>query len=88
MLCEAAAYYKAQGKTLIDVLNGLYARFGFYLDTQSNFFFRGADGQKKIAALTAGLRREHPAEVAGARPVSYTHLDVYKRQFRSSRYHV
>lgn len=69
MLCEAAAYYKAQGKTLIDVLNGLYARFGFYLDTQSNFFFRGADGQKKIAALTAGLRREHPAEVAGARLV-------------------
>ncbi len=66
MLCEAAAYYKEQGKTLIDVLNGLYGKYGFYLDTQSNFFFRGADGQQKMAALTAGLRREHPAEVAGA----------------------
>ena len=69
MLCEAAAYYKEQGKTLINVLDELYSRFGFYLDTQSNFFFRGAEGQKKIAALTAGLRREHPTEVAGARLV-------------------
>ena len=30
MLAEAACFYKAQGKTLVDVLHGLYAEFGAY----------------------------------------------------------
>lgn len=67
MLCEAAAYYKQQGKTLIDVQNELYERFGYYLDTQSSFFFRGADGQRKMSELTASLRREYPTEVGGVK---------------------
>lgn len=66
MLCEAAAYYKEQGKTLMDVLGELYERYGFYLDTQASFFFRGVDGAERMACLTAGLRREHPTVVAGA----------------------
>lgn len=65
MLCEAAAYYKQQGKTLIDVQNELYERFGYYLDTQSSFFFRGPDGQRRMSELTARLRLEYPAEVGG-----------------------
>lgn len=67
MLCEAAAYYKQQGKTLIDVQNELYLRFGYYLDTQSSFFFRGSDGQRQMAELTAGLRRDYPREVGGVK---------------------
>lgn len=65
MLCEAAAWYKRRGQTLCDVLDGIYAEHGFYLDTQSNFYFRGLHGQDQIAALTAKLRREAPAEVGG-----------------------
>lgn len=65
MLCEAAAYYKKQGLTLADVLDRIYDEHGFYLDAQSNFYFRGLHGQEQIAALTAGLRREAPTEVGG-----------------------
>lgn len=67
MLCEAAAYYKAQGKTLLDVLDALYAEHGYYLDALTNVVRRGADGVGQIAALLAKLRLAPPTEVNGAR---------------------
>ena len=65
MLCEAAAYYKRLGMTLVDALDAIHAKYGFFLDTQSNFYFKGLDGSAKIAALTANLRENAPAEVGG-----------------------
>ena len=60
MLCESAAYYKSLGKTLIDVLNSLYEKHGFFLDALDNFTFKGIDGADKIAALVNGLRNDPP----------------------------
>lgn len=64
MLCESAAYYKSKGLTLIDVLNSLYEKHGFFLDALDNFTFKGIDGSDKIAALVNGLR-ENPPKAAG-----------------------
>lgn len=66
MLCEAAAYYKEQGKTLLDVLESLYARHGYYLDTQTNVYHKGAEGAAKIAALLENLRKNPPRAVGNA----------------------
>ena len=63
MLCEAAAYYKEQGKTLLDVLDELYEKYGFYLDALDNFAFKGVDGAEKISALVNGLRNNAPKMV-------------------------
>ncbi len=63
MLCEAAAYYHAQGKTLLDVLYELYDKYGFFLDALDNFTFKGLDGADKITALVDGLRKNPPAQV-------------------------
>ena len=63
MLCEAAAYYLAEGKTLIDVLNSLYEKHGYYLDALDNFTFKGLDGTAKIAALVEALRNAPPTAV-------------------------
>ena len=63
MLCEAAAYYKAQGKTLCDVLDELYAEHGYYLDAQTNVVHKGASGVSKIAALLENLRKNPPRAV-------------------------
>lgn len=60
MLCEAAAYYNEQGKTLLDVLDEIYAKHGFYLDVLDNFMFKGVDGPEKISALVNGLRNDPP----------------------------
>lgn len=65
MLCEVAAYYKAQGKTLYDVLQEIYAEFSYYLDAQTNVMLKGADGAEKIQQLLRDLRAEPPKTAGG-----------------------
>jgi phosphoglucomutase len=48
MLSEMASFYKAQQKTLVDVLNEIYLEYGFYLEHTDNFFFKGLDGLNKM----------------------------------------
>ncbi len=70
MFCEAADYYKKQGKTLVDVLDDLAEKFGYYLDTQSSTFFRGADGNNKMNALLEDMRNNPIKEAAGIKVLS------------------
>ena len=70
MFCEAADYYKKQGKTLIDVLNELFVTHGYYLDTQSSTFFRGIDGTDRMNALLDDMRKNPPTEAAGIKVLS------------------
>lgn len=67
IIIEMAAYYKTQGKTLVDVMNGLYAKHGMYLNTLLNFGFEGADGMKKMAEMMNSLRVTPPAEIGGVK---------------------
>ena len=69
MLCEAAAYYKAQGKTLWDVLEELYRTHGYFLDAVTALTLTGADGAQKIRQLMADLRSTPPG-AAGEMPVA------------------
>jgi len=55
VLTEMAAYYKQQGKTLLDVLNELQERFGFYLDGLENIVLDGIVGANKIKALMSAV---------------------------------
>ncbi len=56
IIAEMAAYYKAQGKTLCDVLAELYKKHGNYLDVMNSYVFKGKDGAEKILRITAKLR--------------------------------
>lgn len=55
-ICEMAAWYKSQGKTLCDVLEEIYEKHGYYLDHLDSYSFTGKDGAEKIAAINAKLR--------------------------------
>ena len=66
---QALAYYKTQGKTLVDVMNSLYEKYGMYLNTLLNFGFEGADGMKKMAEVMDDLRSNPPKEIGGIRVV-------------------
>lgn len=70
MFCEAADYYKKQGKTLVDVLDDLSEKLGYYLDTQSSTFFRGADGSDKMNSLLEDMRKNPIKEAAGIKVIS------------------
>lgn len=65
LICEMFAWYKAQGKSLIDVLHELYQKFGYYENRSLSFQFEGAEGFAKMQELMAGLRKNSPAEIAG-----------------------
>lgn len=75
MLCEAAAYFRKEGKSLLDVLEEIYAEHGFFLDALDNFFFKGVDGSDKIAKLVDGLRNDCP-KAAG--DVAVVEMEDYK----------
>ena len=57
LICQMAAWYKNQGKTLVDGLNELYAEYGYYLDTQDSFTLTGKDGAEKIQELMRTFRK-------------------------------
>jgi phosphoglucomutase len=56
LICEMAAAYKAEGKTLLDRLHELYAQYGYYCDALDSFTLRGQEGARHIAASMAALR--------------------------------
>jgi len=65
LICEAAAYYKSQGKTLYDVLLELYAEYGTYLEQLESRTLKGKDGVEKIAGIMNDWRTNPPSSVAG-----------------------
>lgn len=58
LICQMAAWYKAQGKTLIDGLNDIYAEYGYFLDALDPFVLKGKDGAEKIQTLMDLFRRD------------------------------
>ncbi len=69
MIAEMAAYYYSKGMTLLDAVQALYEKYGFFCEKTLNVFMEGVDGPERMAALMAGLRAEPPAELAGQRVV-------------------
>lgn len=65
LICEAAAYYKSQGKTLYDVLNELYASHGYFLEKLESRTLKGKDGLEQIQSIMSEWRSNPPAQVAG-----------------------
>ncbi len=64
LVCEMAAYYKTRGKTLIDVMNDIYAKYGIYLNRVESFEFEGAAGMQRMADIMDALRNNTPTAIA------------------------
>lgn len=62
-LCEAAAYYKSQGKTLWDAMIDMYEKYGYYIDAIQSVGFKGLEGLAKIQSIMDTLRSEIPAKI-------------------------
>ncbi len=62
-LCEAAAYYKTQGKTLWDAMTDMYDRYGYYKDDIKSITLKGIEGLEKIQQILGGLRENPPAKI-------------------------
>jgi len=65
LICEMASYYKTKGMTLVDAINELYNKYGFYKNDLMNFTFEGESGMKQMNAILDNLRTTPPTEIAG-----------------------
>lgn len=66
LICEMASYYKLKGISLKQFMDGIYEKYGMYLNTVLNFGFEGASGMQKMADMMNDLRANPPKEIAGA----------------------
>lgn len=65
MLCEAAAYYKNQDKTLWDAMMDIYNKYGYYKEGLATLTLKGIDGAKQIGKMMSAYRENPPKELAG-----------------------
>ena len=70
VLCEAAAYYKTQGKTLWDAMIDMYEKYGYYKEDVKSITLKGIEGQEKIQRIMETLRTEAPRQI-GDYPVVF-----------------
>lgn len=56
LICQMAAFHKNNGRTLVDALNAIYDKFGFYLDALDTFVLKGKDGAEKIQSIMTNMR--------------------------------
>ncbi len=64
-LCEAAAFYKTQGKTLWDAMLDIYEKYGYYKEDIQSITLKGIEGLAKIQEILESLRNDPPTEIAG-----------------------
>ena len=65
LICEMAAYYKSRGKSLYEVMEGLYEEHGMYLNALDNYAFKGSSGMVKMGEIMEGLRNNPPKSISG-----------------------
>lgn len=61
LLCEAAAYYKDKGISLVEQMDNIYKKYGYYKEEQRSVTLKGVDGAREIAAIMERLRKDPPA---------------------------
>ncbi len=66
LVCEMAASFKSQGLTILDALNNIYQKYGYYLAKVQSIELTGADAMEKAAAMMADLRENIPQTIGGA----------------------
>ena len=72
LICEMAAYYRSIGSSIKERLEGIYAKFGRYLNRVDSFEFPGLSGMDKMAGIMASLRAKPPVEIGGCKVTKVT----------------
>jgi phosphoglucomutase len=78
ILCEMAAYEKNQGKTLFEKLISLYLQYGYFKESLISITKKGMDGQKQIAEMMEGYRKNPPSSINGSPVVQLLDYELRK----------
>ncbi|MFV0467016.1 MAG: phospho-sugar mutase [Lachnospiraceae bacterium] len=78
LLCEAAAFFKAEGRSLLDVLHDLYETYGYFHEKQISLVLEGVEGSKRIRRMMEVCRKGYWKEISGIkRKETIDYLDGY-----------
>ena len=72
LICEMAAYYKLQGLSLGDVMDKIYADYGYYDNAVVSYTFEGEAGMEKMAGIMNHLRQNPPKTLGGSPVVEHS----------------
>jgi len=78
MFCEVAAYAKAHGKTIDELLDNIYSEFGYFAEKNGSLVFEGAEGATKIARLIKSYASDPFLEVLGSKVTSIRNFETDK----------
>ena len=86
LICEMAAYYRKQGKTLANVIDEIYKEYGYYRNTTLSFEFDGASGMKKMQEIMSNLR-ENPLKTINGHDVKtvYDYLESEEKDVETGK---
>ena len=65
MVAEMAAHYSLKGMTLLDAMNALYEKYGWFAEKTVNLVMPGLEGMAKMKAIMDNMRANPPEEIAG-----------------------
>lgn len=85
LISEMAAYYKNQGKGLKEVLDELYAKYGYCLNTLHCYTFEGMEGIKKMDGIMSGFRTAAPSQIGGLKVISISDYKESLIKYRDGR---
>ncbi len=80
LLCEAAAFYRLQGKTLWDAMVDLYEAYGYFREGLSTLTLKGIDGADRIRKMMEDARKNPPKLLGGSRVLA---VRDYKSDMRT-----
>ncbi len=78
LMCEMAAYAKDQGLTLFDKMIELYQQYGFYYENLISITKKGMNGQKEIADMMDGYRKNPPLSIDGSKVLQLLDYELSK----------
>lgn len=79
LVCEMAASLKNRGMTILDALQALYEKYGYYIAKVQSVELKGADAMEKAAGMMADLREKSPTSIGG---VQVTQIRDYKAGYQ------
>ena len=76
MFCEVAAFANAQGQSVEELLDEIFAIFGYFEEKNGSLAFEGAEGADKIARLVKSYAAGPPAEMLGSKVISIRNFET------------
>jgi phosphoglucomutase len=76
MFCEVAAYAKSRNQTIDQLLDEIFATFGYFAEKNGSLYFEGAEGARKIERLLASYAETAPAQILGSKVTNVTNFET------------